>query len=78
MNLKQKELLKIEKEMKKNYVKGMLFCILQDDNSIFTNQIFSSESEAEDYAIRCNNKRKKIKFNVVPYKRKYFRSYKAA
>ena len=61
MNLKQKELLKIEKEMKKNYVKGMLFCILQDDNSIFTNQIFSSESEAEDYAIRCNNKRKKIK-----------------
>ena len=54
----------------------MLFCILQEDNSIFTNQIFSSESDAESYASRCNNKRKKIKFNVVPYEWKYFRGRK--
>ena len=51
----------------------MLFCILQEDNSIFTNQLFSSEADAESYANRCNNKRKKIKFNVVPYEWKYFR-----
>ena len=54
----------------------MLFCILQEDNSLFTNQIFSSAPDAESYAKRCNNKRKKIKFNVVPYEWKYFRGYK--
>ena len=40
---------------------------------IFTIEIFNSAKEAEDYADRCNHKRKKHDLKVVPYNYQDFR-----
>ena len=40
---------------------------------IFTIEIFNSAKEAENYADRCNHKRKKYELKVVPYNYQDFR-----
>ena len=40
---------------------------------LFTIEIFDSAEKAEDYADRCNHKRKKYDLKVVPYNYQDFR-----
>ena len=40
---------------------------------IFTVEIFNSAKEAENYADRCNPKRKKYDLKIVPYNYQDFR-----
>ncbi len=40
---------------------------------LFTVEIFDSAEKAEDYADRCNHKRKKYDLKVVPYNYQDFR-----
>ena len=55
-----------------------MFCILIQPNGkteyeLFTNEIFNTEKETEDYAIR-NKFHKDTKWKVVDYDMKYFRN----
>jgi hypothetical protein len=54
-----------------------MFCILiqpkgKTEYELFTNEIFNTEKETEDYA-RRNKFRKDTKWKVVEYDMKYFR-----
>ena len=54
----------------------MLHMILikkESDYRLFTVEIFDSAKTAEDYADRCNRKRKKDDLKVVPYNYHDFR-----
>ena len=52
-----------------------MYCLIIKDNDtlrIFTNQIWDSEKEANDYAKR-NKFKKNIQWKIVPYDNKYFK-----
>jgi|TARA_R110000765_G_scaffold95594_1_gene179950 hypothetical protein len=58
-----------------------MFCILtkpkgKTEYGLFTNEIFSTEKEAEDYAKR-NKFSKDTKWKAVEYEPKYFTDYRA-
>ena len=52
----------------------MILIKKDSDYRIFTIEIFNSAKEAEDYADRCNFKRKKDDMKVVPYNWQDFRT----
>ena len=52
-----------------------MYCLIIKDNEdwrIFTNEVWISEDEANDYAKR-NKFKKNIEWKVVPYDNKYFK-----
>ena len=59
---------------KKNRINMHMILIKKDsDYRLFTIEIFDSAEKAEDYADRCNSKRKKDYLRVVPYNWQDFR-----
>ena len=59
---------------KKNRINMHMILIKKESGyRLFTIEIFDSAEKAEDYADRCNSKRKKDDMKVVPYNYQDFR-----
>ena len=52
----------------------MILIKKKSDYRLFSVEIFDSAEKAEDYADRCNSKRKKNDMKVVPYNWQDFRT----